>query len=274
MCQALFYAHGPLFTGIASVSVFVVIALLGQWLVSRIVSISHRVAHNNVLGFASSTAGVIYAVLLAFIASAVWMSYNQASTTVNQEAGLVSDLFRDASMLPTPASNRLAILLREYIQTVTQDEWPSMSLGVRSGDKGWRILDSVYFELIEFHPEGTDQSMVAGEMLKRISAIFDARRNRLALVTQGSLHPIVWSVVLLGGLIIIIFCWLFGFEKGGLHAASTTLVAACLGLVVFLIGSLNQPFCGASGISPTPFYNVLHFMEQSPLGKRAFLTKP
>jgi hypothetical protein len=48
-----------------------------------------------VSGFTFATVGVIYAVLLAFVAVAVWQNFAQTDNQVQTEANLVGDLYRD-----------------------------------------------------------------------------------------------------------------------------------------------------------------------------------
>ena len=70
-------------------------------------------------------------------------------------------------------------------------------------------------------------------------------------------------MVLSAGLLSLAFCWLFGFETGGLHVASTSMVAACLGLVIFLIDALDRPFRGPNQISVEPFVAVRNMMMRA-----------
>ena len=59
-----------------------------------------RSQHNDLAGFVLAIVGVIYAVLLAFIAVAVWQSYADVDSLVQTEANLVDDLYRDTISLP------------------------------------------------------------------------------------------------------------------------------------------------------------------------------
>lgn len=199
--------------------------------------------------------------MLAFIASQAWTSYSQTSNNVDLEAGLVADLFRDSSTLPAPARDHIQVLLQNYVHTVIDDEWPAMAEKRAIDDKGWRLLNAIRDEVVQTQPDGVAATYIDGEMLKTITTIFDVRRTRLVAAAHGSLHPLVWGVALAGGLVIFGFCWLFGAEKSPLHLTSTGLVAVCLGLVIYLIGSLNHPFVGSSAISIEPFKMTARSMQ-------------
>ncbi len=256
------YGHGFFFTGVLVVGICIGVSLSGQWIVNRLVPLSHRRSHNDVVSYAAATGGLIYVVLLAFIASTVWISYDRADSLVNQEASLAGDLFRDALVMPKSFELEALVSLHDYVQTVIEDEWPSMERGESSGQKAWQSLRAFYMALSRVTPETPVQSAVISEALARLNQLYDSRRERLRIASRPSLHPVIWCVVLLGGLITIAFSWLFGFEKSGLHKISAAMVAATLGLVIFLIVVFNYPFRGQVQVSPAPFRQTLKYMEQ------------
>lgn len=261
MSQYAAYPVGLFTTGTITVAIIVAVAIAGQLLIAWLVPVHHRRAHNDVLGFASMTAGTIYAVMLAFIASQAWTSYSQTSNNAGLEAGLVADLYRDSSILPAPIGARIQGLLQDYVRIVIDEEWPAMAEKRAVDDKGWRLLNAVRDEVVRTQPDGVAATYIDGEMLKILTTISDMRRTRLVAAMHGALHPLVWGVALAGGLVIFGFCWLFGAEKSPLHLISTGLVAVCLGLVIYLINSLNHPFVGSSAISTEPFKMTARFME-------------
>src|SRR3546814_4502290 len=99
-------------------------------------------------------------------------------------------------------------------------------------------------------------------MLTRLNDLYDARRERL-LAAHDRLQPSVWSVVLLGGLISLLFCWMFGTPHRRFHLGASALVAATFGLVIFLIVSFDLPFHGAVQIRPDDFVMVLRDIERT-----------
>jgi hypothetical protein len=257
-----------IFTGLLMLAVFVAIGLAGQWVILRIVPLDKRRAHNDVLGAASATAGFINAVLLAFIVFVAWTSYDRAREVVSQESSLAADLFADATVLQGAIGVHVRGELFEYVTFVVDSEWPAMANGAMGRGTtvrrpGWQALRHTYADLLELEPASKSQELVTGEMLKRLNLLYDARRQRLVAATGGSLSPVVWSVVLAAGFLSLAFCWLFGFETGGLHAASTSMVAACLGLVIFLIVALDRPFRGPNQISAEPFAAAQNMMKNA-----------
>jgi hypothetical protein len=266
MLISLLYDHGMLVTGALVVAAFIGTGLFGQRIILRFVPLDRRRAHNDVLGAASAIAGVINAVLLAFIVFAAWTDYDRARDVVSQEGSLVADLNADAAVLPGGLGTHVQEELHNYVNVVVDSEWPAMADGrMSSRDStrraGWQYLRHTYADLLELDASKGTPGLVVGEMLKRLNSLYDARRQRLAHASGGSLSKVVWIVVIAVGFLSMAFCWLLGFEEGGLHKASTTIIAASLGLVVFLILALDRPFRGPDQISVQPLSSVQRMMN-------------
>ncbi len=262
MLRNLLYNHSLLFTAVIVIGFWVAISVLGHWTSHRFLALDHRRSHNDVLGFAASTIGLIYVVLLAFIASTTLISYDRADNLVNQEASIASDLFNDASVLPQPFETQATVHLKQYVEEVINVEWPNMSRGEHAGSTAWPLLRNFYRELSRAHTENPVQVAIIQEMLTRLNQLYDVRRERTRIAARPSLQPVIWFVVAAGGLIMLACTWLFGFEKRGLHLLCTILIAASLGLVIFLIVAFDYPFRGEMAISPAPFERVLDHMNK------------
>ena len=92
-----FLSSLPLWLLIALIVVFpTALAMIAQVLIRRWVGIETLVKNNEIAGFKFATVGVIYAVLLAFSVIVVWEKFNDAQTSVAEEAGATAALFRYA----------------------------------------------------------------------------------------------------------------------------------------------------------------------------------
>lgn len=262
MLHSHLYAHNLQFTALFIIGLSVGISLLGQWVFHRYVPLSTRLAHNQVIGSISATCALIYVVLLAFIASTVWISYDRAEEAVSREAAMVVDLFQDASILTKPLEPEAMVDLRDYARSVVNDEWPRMAEGQPTKSEDLQRIQGFYRKLIDVRDATPVQVAVIQEMISRVNQLYDIRRERLRIASQGSLKPAVWMVVLLGGMITIVFCWFLGFEKNWIHVLSTIMVAITLGLVLSLIVVFNRPFRGRMQISPAPFEDALKHMDE------------
>jgi ABC-type multidrug transport system fused ATPase/permease subunit len=101
------------------------LSALGLLVVHPILPHGVRAVHNDMSSFIFATVGVTYAVLLAFVAVAVWQNFAQIDSQVQTEANLVGNLYRDTVAFPEPSASRLRHFLFVYAEIVVQDEWPA-----------------------------------------------------------------------------------------------------------------------------------------------------
>jgi len=218
---------------------------------------AHRLrrSHNDVAGFLIAIVGVIYAVLLGFIAVAVWQDYNAADAIVQHEASTAGDIYLDAVNMKANMGDELRKLVREYLDAVIDEEFPAMRTGGWSPRVG-EVLNRMHGAAFAYRYRGP----VFSDVLAHVNSLADQRRDRLINAKSG-LQPVAWFVLLAGSGLTVVFCALFGFPDLRLHAIMTSLVAASIALVLFLIVSFDYPFRGAVSISPAAFEQVREAVE-------------
>ncbi len=222
---------------------------------------SIRRAHNDVAGAGIAVVGVIYAVLLAFIAVAVWEDFNRADALVQTEANLVGNLYRDTVGLPDPLATELRHTLFVYAETVVQDEWPALADGRVEDEAGWQLLDRFHLSLAKFRPSDLGFQAIEMEMIHTLNALYDARRGRFHAAGEG-LPPILWWNLLAGAGLTILSGYLFGVPNFPMHALMVSLVSASIGLVLSLIILLDNPFRGQNHVSAAPFARLVRTVEE------------
>jgi uncharacterized membrane protein YraQ (UPF0718 family) len=251
--------------GLLMVAVFVLIAVAGLTLVQRIVPSHLRQQHNDVAGFIYAVLGVIYAVLIALVVIAVWEDYAVARETVDREASELDDIFRLAHPLPEPEGRQLQELARSYAQVVVDEEWALMAQG-RTSPQAWDLLDemTLRFENVEVRTKA--EQMLYGEALDRINELSDARNARLVEAGEG-IPTVVWGVLIVGGILVVGFTYLFGLENTLVHKLMVAVLALIISLVLFTIGVLEYPFSGDVRVDSEPFEVVLERFESSKLSE-------
>jgi protein-S-isoprenylcysteine O-methyltransferase Ste14 len=251
--------------GLLAVAVSVLIAVAGLTLVQRLVPSQLRRQHNDVAGFIYAVLGVIYAVLIALVVIAVWEDFDEARDTVDREASELDDVFRLAHPLPEPEGRQLQELARSYAQVVVDEEWALMAQG-RTSQRAWDLLDkmTIRFEDVEVRTR-TEQVLYA-EALNRINELSDARNARLVEAREG-MPAILWGVLVVGGVSVVGFTYLFGLENTLVHSLMVAVLTLVISSVLFTIGVLELPFSGDVRVSPEPFELVLERFESSKLSE-------
>lgn len=220
----------------------------------RFLPVGLRSAHNDVAGFTIAIIGVIYAVLLAFIAVSAWESHGKAEEVVQTEANAVGNLYVDSLGLPPEVRFPIWRYLRDYIRTVIHVEWPSQNQG-RMNLAGWESLIRLNSMLASFKPLDGSTIALKSELIRTANDLFQSRRNRLGAATSG-IPAVMWAVTLTGGALTIIFSFFFGMPDFRIHLAFTGMLSVSLALVIVLILALDRPFRGDLAISTERFEEI------------------
>src|SRR5437764_2492364 len=133
------------------VGLFTAMGVLGvvyghRWLAARI-----REGHNDAVVPMYATAGVIYAVLLAFIVIAVWGQYTAAKDNVNNEATALTTMYRESEAMPGSERPELRRLIRAYTTAVAGPEWQVQRNG-RTSEVARKAIVDLYATLAAHPP--------------------------------------------------------------------------------------------------------------------------
>jgi len=232
-----------------------------------------RRTHNDVAGFTLSVVGVTYAVLLAFLAVAVWEDFRRTDGLVQTEANLVADLYRDTVSLPASEATQLRHYLFVYAEVVVRDEWPAMAVGRFDEAAGWQLLDQFHLALAGMPRGDETQTQLIANMGRLLDLLYDARRGRFH-AAAAELPPILWWNLLAGALLTILFSYLFGVPDFRMHLAMVAMLSALIGLILSLILVLDHPFQGPNHVSVEPFETLVHAVERMAYPHRDDSTSP
>jgi len=235
------------------VGVFVAFSLTGQIVVRRFHSrwFGDKEYNFSVADYLSA-AGVFFGITLGLISVATWENFTAVDGIVSHEASAVGVLFRTVDNYPEPHRTVLTGQLRDYTRYTIDKSWPLYRQGDNSGTVGDMMLTRFYKYLAKVEPGDEAQKVLYGEALREFSNVLEGRRQRLDSVTTA-LPEIVWIVVIGGSVLSISLMWLFVIENRRLHDALTVTLACLLGLLVFLLASMDHPFRGEYSVGPDSF---------------------
>jgi len=244
-------------TGPAIILSLCAFAVVGLLLVRRFVlpRLLIRSADSEFSGTMVQSIMVFYGLAVALIAVGVFETYSDVSTIVSQEAAELGAMYRDASSYPEPIRPVLQQQLRDYAQYVIHTAWPAQQRGqVALG--GVEMLNRFQATLTVFEPATDGQKILHGEALRAYNQLIEARSLRLDAVVNTGLPSVLWVVVLAGAFISLIATFFFKVEDLRLHAILVMLLAAFMGLIVFMIFAFDRPFRGDLGLKPEPYQLV------------------
>ncbi len=108
-------------------------------------------ANNEIAGFKYAVLGVLYAVLLAFAIIVVWQKFSDAETSVVQEAGAATTIYRLSQGMGEKSGADIRAAITVYLVSAIADDWPAMDRrGVPSANAAARkALDAIYVTLLQ-----------------------------------------------------------------------------------------------------------------------------
>jgi hypothetical protein len=206
---------------------------------------------NDLVSYFVSAYGVFYGLTLGLIAVGTYENFNSTEGTVSREASTLNALLGDVSVYPEPIRRELKGDLKDYCDYVIDKAWPIQKRGeVPTG--GDAIITRFVNRLAAFEPATKGQEMIHGDTFRQLNTFIEARRSRLSAVTTG-LPAALWYVVGVGALLNIVLTWMFSLESLKLHLILTGLLAILIGLLIFLVAAMDNPFRGEFSVSSEPF---------------------
>ena len=194
---------------------------------------------------------VFYGLAVALIAVSVWQSSDNASAIVSQEASALAVLYRNVDCYPEPLRTQIQDKLREYNDQVIHKDWPlhqhgKLPTATHAQAIGFQKL------LLAFKPVEENDKIMQAATIRAYDELIKARRLRLDAVGTR-LPSILWFVIVAGALISLGSAFFFKLEDARVHAIQVVLLAAFMGLVIFMIFALDRPFHGDLGVKPDSY---------------------
>lgn len=226
-------------------------AVCGMLVVRKIVHIDTLQSFNEVAGNMFQVVGTLYAVLLGLIVVDAMTSMSDLRVTIEKEANSVANIHILADGLPSKTKFKVQELTSNYVEAVIDDEWQAMQKCSYSKN-AVLSLHALWGSLIECDPENDNQRDIRNLCLQAMTTLGDSRRTRLL----SSIHGVsaeLWTVLVAGGVLTILFTYFFGLKHPTGQVLMTAVVAASVSLNVYLVYLFGYPFSGAYRLSPEGF---------------------
>jgi Protein of unknown function (DUF4239) len=241
--------------GTLTVVIVVGLSVLGLIGFRRVVSHTRLENANVVSGQVFQLAGVLYAVLVAFVVVVVWEQWKDAEGAAQAEASAIADLMRDSQALPIEARPGLQASLIAYAQDVADEEFPRMRRGEAIEEQSDH-LTAVWDLYLQVQPVTRNEIAFFDEAIGRLNELGSSRKVRISS-SQSEIPAELWVLLIGGGAIVMAFTYLFGTPDVLLHASVVALTAALMAFVMYLIFALEHPFVGTLSVPPDAYLHVL-----------------
>ena len=242
----------PWLCGLIIVSAFIFFAVMGlacfRWLVEGRIQFTEQ-TNRDVIFFASAIS-VFYSLIVGLIAVGVWKNYTDAQSIVSDEATAIGCFYRDISGYEEPACGELQKEIHSYTDFLIDVAWPAQMRG-EATEGATRRLTLLEQHLIGFEPTTPGQQILHAAAMHQYNQIAALRRKRIHIIGTG-LPAVMWSVVLIGAALVIGITYLIQIEPS-VQFILTGCFAMFIGLVVFVIASLDRPLSGPLAIDSRPY---------------------
>jgi hypothetical protein len=232
---------------------FVSFSLLGAFIFRQFFEkwMGLNASHNDVVGNFLAVSGLFYGITLGLISVGTFDNFQQAETSVSQEASALNGLYRAVNLLEKNDKNELKIALKDYAQYMVGEGWRDQQKGLLPKGTS-KIANRVETILGSYVIESEKDKIVYAEVLTQNSKLSEKRRERINHVQQG-LPAAVWLVLFVGAFIVTALTWLLVIDNKKLDVTVNVLCGVLLGSLIFLIAAMDNPFRGEFSVSSEPF---------------------
>jgi Ca2+/H+ antiporter len=183
-------------------------AVLFLFLVTRASTAPSRRESNDFTGAVVAVIGTTYAVILAFTLSGVWSMFQQAQANEEQEANAVVNVFRIATQLQDPNAKPIRDLCVRYVDNTVGREWAMMEKDQMTPE-GAEMINRLWTLAGESQAHAQPDAIAAYQLMEELRGLTQYRRLR-AMQSREHLPGILWTVLIVGGIITVAASCFFG----------------------------------------------------------------
>jgi hypothetical protein len=230
--------------------------------VTRVWSHHDRKESNDFTGAVVAVIGTTYAVILAFTLSGVWSAFQAAQANEEQEANALTNVYRIATQLQDPAAPRIEELCVRYAQNALDREWPALKNN-QMPPEGGDIIDELWQLAGRAQAHAAPDAIAAYQLMEELRGLTQYRRLRI-LQGREKLPIILWTVLIVGGIITVAAACFFGVSNFRFHLLQVLVLSFLISLVLVAIAGIDQPYQGMLTVDPHGFESAAQTLQRQP----------
>jgi len=200
--------------------------------------------------------GLLVSLMLALTFSEVISDLKTIRRAIRQEAVAISDVFKTLKLYDIDKTRKIRATLIEYTKAITNDEW--LTLADDKLDQRVEALRNQFVEaVINLKPVNSSQEMLRSQIAADLDSLSDYRNIRLI---SALAEPPFFIYIIIFGFLVTMACF-------GAYPPQTPLVVLIsfytvfIGLVLYLILQLSDPFEGDIGVSARPLEYLVESLQ-------------
>jgi len=200
--------------------------------------------------------GLLFALIVGFLAAQVWSDAGRAQEAVNQEASALRSVVLLVHAFPGEPETRMDALVRRHIRKAADEEWPAMAHQRATLTVIPAPLAEGLQLAIGLSPRTEGQKTAQRELVDSLQSALDARRQRIIL-SESSVNWVKWTGVILVALLTLIAIAFVHSDNRLTAALAMGIFAAAVSVSLMLIAAQERPFRGEFAVRPDVLIQVM-----------------
>ncbi len=217
-----------------------VLSVGGMLVVRKKISRESLESCHEVAGFLLAIIGTLYAILVGLIVVSSQAKVDTASQMAVSEANMLANMFHLASSFKQPTRHVIHTHIHDYALATLHQDWSKVEQGIEK-EATIAAYRNIWRAVTAYSPEGERESNCYAKMLDDLEKLADARKYRM-VDAQGGLSPVLWTVLIVGGVMLVLFTYFFFVKSLMAQTLMTACVAIFLSMNVFLIYIYQNPY--------------------------------
>ncbi len=213
-------------------------------------------------GHAGSMLSALFLLVFAIAIVVPWTTTDSARQNAYGESRALVEAYWAASALPAPEGRDVQTDLRAYTNLVVGREWRQMKKG-RLTAEGEARLSALRRKVSGLPAANDDQKANRAAVLEQLQALSAARGQRAMDADAKSPVGLLYMTVVTG-LVVMIFPFLAGARPRRRTMVPMCVMAALLGVGIFLAFDISHVFNGALRVKPDAYTAAQQEFQQIP----------
>ena len=199
--------------------------------------------------------GIIFGLLVAFVAAQVWGDVDRAHAAVNREASSLRAVVLLSTAFPEEPRARLRGLISRHIREARDVEWPAMARRRATLTMIPAALGQALETTLTLPVSGEGQVAAQREIIGALENALDARRQRI-LVSRSEVDWVKWMALMIQALCTLTAIAMVHSDNRLTARIALGLFSTAVAVCVILVAAHDRPFAGPLSVRPDVLLQV------------------
>jgi uncharacterized membrane protein (DUF485 family) len=200
--------------------------------------------------------GILFALIVGFLAVGVWGNVDRAQDAVSDEASALRSVIILSDELPPDLRSRMRALVRRQIDDAVNEEWPAMEEQRATLSAVPTPLAGALNLAVQFGPQSEPETVTQRELVASLQDALAARRERIVLSESG-INTVKWLGLLSLAALALASIGLVHSGNRVTAGIAMGVFALAVAVVITMLAAEDQPFVGQLGIDPDVLEQVV-----------------